>query len=234
MSESELNRLENEVDEARARLTSDLDRLRNPDMVSSFRADLMREVSGSKDEWIEKAKSATRDGARRVLEDLKDRAAANPLAATAIGAGVLWHLARHPPITSLLIGAGVFGLMRTNPEQPSAIVDRVSEIAGSVQEHATEWGSDARDASARVGEMASAMSAQIRNQVGERVALAGEVAQEATASFASGAGELAQRTKRVVDAMVPNEEGRDTLLLGGAMVAIAAAVGIAFQRRNEG
>jgi len=234
VSESELNRLENEVDEARARLTSDLDRLRNPDMVSSFRADLMREVSGSKDEWIEKAKSATRDGARRVLEDLKDRAAANPLAATAIGAGVLWHLARHPPITSLLIGAGVFGLMRTNPEQPSAIVDRVSEIAGSVQEHATEWGSDARDASARVGEMASAMSAQIRNQVGERVAVAGEFAQEATASFASGAGELAQRTKRVVDAMVPNEEGRDTLLLGGAMVAIAAAVGIAFQRRNEG
>ena len=234
MSESELNRLENEVDEARARLTSDLDRLRNPDMVSSFRADLMREVSGSKDEWIDKAKSATRDGARRVLEDLKDRAAANPLAAAAIGAGVLWHLARHPPITSLLIGAGVFGLMRTNPEQPSAIVDRVSEIAGSVQEHATEWGSDARDASARVGEMASAMSAQIRNQVGERVALAGEVAQEATASFASGAGEIAQRTKRVVDDMVPDGEGRDTLLLGGAMVAIAAAVGIAFQRRNEG
>jgi hypothetical protein len=234
VSESELNRLESEVEEARARLTSDLDRLRNPDMVSTFRTDLMREVSGSKDEWIEKAKSATRDGARRVLEDLKDRAAANPLAATAIGAGVLWHLARHPPITSLLIGAGVFGLMRTNPEQPSAIVDRVSEIAGSVQEHATEWGSDARDASARVGEMASAMSAQIRNQVGERVALAGEVAQEATASFASGAGELAQRTKRVVDDMVPDGEGRDTLLLGGAMVAIAAAVGIAFQRRNEG
>ena len=234
MSESELNRLESEVEEARARLTSDLDRLRDPDMVSTFRTDLMREVSSSKDEWIDKAKSATRDGARRVLEDLKDRAAANPLAAAAIGAGVLWHLARHPPITTLLVGAGVFGLMRTNPEQPSAIIDRVGEIAGSVQEHATEWGSDARDASARVGEMASAMSAQIRNQVGERVALAGEVAQEATASFASGAGELAQRTKRVVDDMVPNEEGRDTLLLGAAMVAIAAAVGIAFQRRNEG
>ena len=234
MSESELNRLESEVEEARARLTSDLDRLRDPDMVSTFRTDLMREVSSSKDEWIDKAKSATRDGARRVLEDLKDRAAANPLAAAAIGAGVLWHLARHPPITTLLVGVGVFGLMRTNPEQPSAIIDRVGEIAGSVQEHATEWGSDARDASARVGEMASAMSAQIRNQVGERVALAGEVAQEATASFASGAGELAQRTKRVVDDMVPNGEGRDTLLLGGAMVAIAAAVGIAFQRRNEG
>ena len=234
MSESELNRLEGEVEEARARLTSDLDRLRDPDMVSTFRTDLMREVGHSKDEWIDKAKSATRDGARRVLEDLKDRAAANPLAAAAIGAGVLWHLARHPPITTLLVGVGVFGLMRTNPEQPSAIIDRVGEIAGSVQEHATEWGSDARDASARVGEMASAMSAQIRNQVGERVALAGEVAQEATASFASGADQLAQRTKRVVDDMVPNGEGRDTLLLGGAMVAIAAAVGIAFQRRNEG
>jgi hypothetical protein len=234
MSESELNRFESEVEQARARLTSDLDRLRDPDMVSTFRTDLMREVSGTKDEWVDKAKNATRDGARRVLEDLKDRAAANPLAAAAIGAGVLWHLARHPPITTLMVGVGVFGLMRTNPEQPSAIIDRVGEIAGSVQEHATEWGSDARDASARVGEMASAMSAQIRNQVGERVALAGEVAQEATASFASGAGELAQRTKRVVDDIVPNGEGRDTLLLGGAMVAIAAAVGIAFQRRNEG
>lgn len=234
MSESELNRLESEVEEARARLTSDLDRLRNPDMVSTFRNDLVREISGSKDEWIDKAKSATRDGARRVLEDLKDRAAANPLAAAAIGAGVLWHLARRPPITTLLIGAGVFGLMRTDPEQPSAIVDRVGEIAGSVQEHAAEWGSDAREASARVGEMASEMAAQIKNQFGERVALAGEVAQEATASFASGASELAQRTKRVVDDMVPDEERRDTILLGAATVAIAAAVGIAFQRKNEG
>jgi hypothetical protein len=234
VSESELNRLESEVEEARARLTSDLDRLRNPDMVSTFKTDLMREAGNFKDEWIDKAKSATRDGARRILEDLKDRAAANPLAAAAIGAGVLWHLARHPPITTLLVGAGVFGLMRANPEQPSAIVDRVGEIAGSVQEQAREWASDAREASARIGEKASAMTAQISNQVGARVALAGEVAQEATASLASGAGELAQRTKRIVDDVVPNEEGRDTLLLGGAMVAIAAAVGITFQRRNQG
>jgi hypothetical protein len=34
--------------------------------------------------------------------------------------------------------------------------------------------------------------------------------------------------------MVPDEERRDTLLLGAATMAIAAAVGIAFQRRNEG
>lgn len=119
MSESELNRLESEVEEARARLTSDLDRLRDPDMVSTFRTDLMREVSSSKDEWIDKAKSATRDGARRVLEDLKDRAAANPLAAAAIGAGVLWHLARHPPITTTPFKIGRLILINVIKRIPS-------------------------------------------------------------------------------------------------------------------
>src|SRR5690349_16487635 len=126
MTDGELNRLEQEVELARTRLTVDLERLRAPETFASFKQTVVDEVRTSKDEWIEQGKTIATDRMRQVVDDLKNRAAANPLAAAAIGAGLLWHLSRRPPITSLLIGAGVFGLLRTDPRQPSAIEPWVS------------------------------------------------------------------------------------------------------------
>ena len=51
MTSGELNRLEREVEEARHRLTADLDRLRAPDTFSSFKDDLVSEARNAKDEW---------------------------------------------------------------------------------------------------------------------------------------------------------------------------------------
>jgi hypothetical protein len=65
-----------------------------------------------------KAREAAEDGAQRVLTELKERAAANPLAAA--GAGLAWRFIHRPPIATLLIGAGLFGLLRTPARNTTA------------------------------------------------------------------------------------------------------------------
>jgi hypothetical protein len=229
MTTGELNRLEGEVEEARNRLTADLDRLRAPDTFSNFKADLMQEARNAKDDWIGK----TKDAARHLLEDTKNRAAANPVAAAAIGAGLLWHLVRHPPITLLLVGAGVFSLLRTNPQQPSVAVDMISHV-GEVAQRATEkvgeWSADATEAAARAGEFAGSVKAK----VGEWTAQSRDTAEDGIANVTSNAQDLSRRVTQVASEVMRDDNERDNLLLGAATLAIVAAVGIAVQRRARG
>ena len=74
MSDGELNRLELEVEDARARLAADLNRLRAPETFAEFKRAVVDEVSHSKDEWIEQGKAIATDRARHLLDDLKRRA----------------------------------------------------------------------------------------------------------------------------------------------------------------
>ena len=120
MSDADLNTLECDVAQARARFADDLARLRSPDNLARFKDDLWAEARETKDELVDKTKEAAKDGAQRVLTELKERAAANPLAAAAIGVGLAWRLVHRPPIATLLIGAGLFGLLRTSAPQRSA------------------------------------------------------------------------------------------------------------------
>jgi vacuolar-type H+-ATPase subunit H len=106
---------EREVEFARAKLKRDFGTLRSPAIFSSFTDELKAQVLEVKDARIENAKEAVRTRAEGFVEDVKARAAANPAAALAIGAGIAWQLIRHPPITTLLIGAGVLSLWRTTP-----------------------------------------------------------------------------------------------------------------------
>src|SRR4029450_14055418 len=81
-----------------AKLASDLSILRSPQTYREFGAEL---------------KSNAKSAVQRAIDDLKERAAANPSAALAIGAGLGWRLIKHPPIATALIGAGVLSLWRT-------------------------------------------------------------------------------------------------------------------------
>jgi hypothetical protein len=233
MTTGELNRLERDVEEARNRLTADIDRLRAPDTFSNFKNDLASEAGNSRDEWIAKTKNAAQDGARRLFEEVKNRAAANPVATAAIGAGLLWHLVRHPPITSLLIGAGVFSLIRTSPQDPSVAADMISHAGGvarSVTEKVAEWSSDATEAAARAGELAGS----VKENLGEWTTQSRDVGQDAILNLASNAEDLAGRATHVVSEVIRDDRARDGLLLGAATLAIAAAVGMSYQRRAHG
>ena len=230
MTDGELNRLEHEVEDARARLTADLDRLRAPDSFAEFKQAVVGEVSRSKDEWIEQGKAIATDRARQLLEDLKNRAAANPVAAAAIGAGLLWHLSRHPPITSVLVGAGVFSLLRTDPRQPSSVGPVVAQAQRATQatsEKLSEWRAAASEAANQV----SAAAGSVKETVSDWVDRSRETAGEIATQVGNHVDDVGANFARGARAWNNDDQWRDPILLGVAATALAAALGIAFQRR---
>jgi chemotaxis protein histidine kinase CheA len=155
MSSLELDRLEEDVAKARERVVTDVARLRSPAAMAEFRADIGHTLS---------------DGAQRTVENLKNRAAANPAAVLAIAAGLLWRFARHPPIASLLVGVGLTSLLRTSSDSPpSPVVTRSGELLHAANERASELSEQARALTAQAREAAAATAATV-SQTAERVA----------------------------------------------------------------
>ena len=85
--------------------------------VARFKDDLWAEARETKDDLVDKAREAAEDGAQRVLTELKERAAANPLAAAAIGAGLGVAFHSPPADCDAADRAGLFGLLRTPAPQ---------------------------------------------------------------------------------------------------------------------
>jgi hypothetical protein len=237
MSGAELNALEREVEAARARVAGDLARLHSPATLSEFKGELLAEARQSKDQLLEKSSEYVKDTAQHVLSDLKGRAAANPAAALAIGAGLAWQLLRHPPIASILVGAGIFGLMKTRPDLDADIAAGVARQAHDVSTLVTErvqsWSAEAtqvaQEAAAKVVDSVS----ELADRVSETTATASEVARASVTQVAANASAAGQRVATDLAKGMPEKEVRDQLLLGGAALAIAAAIGIASQRRSQ-
>jgi vacuolar-type H+-ATPase subunit H len=193
MSKADLDELERDVEQARARFADDLARLRSPRNLSAFKDDLWAEATQTKDELIEKTKEAAKDGAQRLFTDLKERAAANPAAALAIGAGLAWRIAHRPPIASLLVGIGLVSLLRTSPPQNSKpymglydedppirrydengnLVSRASGLVESAKDRVQEWtdeaGNAARDTVTRIKETATSAADRVSEAARETV-----------------------------------------------------------------
>ena len=108
-----LKQCELEVEQARQKLSGDLAHLRAPENFSALAGDIKRDALETKDELVAQAKHAVESRVSDMVEDMKAKAAANPAAALMVGAGVAWYLLRHPPITTALVGCGLFSLLRT-------------------------------------------------------------------------------------------------------------------------
>jgi len=246
MTQTELDVLERDVEDARGRLRLDLARLRSPGAMARMKDDVTDRVTG-----------ATQDTAHRVLDEIKARASANPVAALAIGAGLAWRLARHPPIATLLVGAGLWGLLKTDPHQRYAGADfvaRTGEFAGVVKDTVSEkiesvsemvdelsrseLAAKAGELSGTVRQKAGELSGTVREKagalketVGQWSERTGEFATGAAADVSSTANAWAKDAPKLVSAAVQEvREDRDAYLLGAAALAIAAAVGISYQR----
>jgi hypothetical protein len=276
MSQVQLAALEREVEQARSRFAHDLTRLRSPATFSAFKDELVAE----KDELVDKAKSAAKDAAKRVFDDLKAKAVANPAATLAIGAGLAWRIARHPPVASLLVGIGLVSLLRTSASQDSqpymdlydedpearfrdkGLVSRASELAESVKEKVQAWTADAGGAAREAGAATRETVTQLTDKAQEWTAEASEAARDAVAQVTDKAASLTDKAASMADRasgtarqaatrisdkaavitdkastalrdVIPEQEARDRLLLGTAALAVAAAVGIAYQRRHQ-
>jgi hypothetical protein len=263
MSDRDLDRLQLEVEEARGRVIADIARLTAPGATTQLKRRMSSELQRSKDEWTAKAKEAATDRAYGILDEIKARAAANPAAALAIGAGLAWRLAHKPPIASLLVGAGLVGLLRTDPQRPragAAAAGRAIRMAGSAKERLDDWsggdprqrladlaetvkdrvgelGADARAAAAETREKAARMALEAGDAVLDASAATREAVERAGGNMRRRAHAARSRTVSGANALyrrVPGGEDRDKVLLGAAAVALAAALGVAYQRRANG
>jgi hypothetical protein len=218
-------------------VAGDLVRLRSPAALSELKGELLAEARQAKDQLLERSSDYGKETAQHLLSDLKGRAAANPAAALAIGAGLAWQLLRHPPIASILVGAGIIGLIKTRPDPDADFADGVArqaqEVSTLVAEQVQSWSEEAtyvaQGAAADIVDNVSALA----DRAAEAAANASEVARDSVAQVAANASATGKRVAAgVVDAM-PEKEVRDQFLLGAAAVAIAAAIGIASQRRSH-
>ncbi|TKB77728.1 MAG: hypothetical protein E5W81_14705 [Mesorhizobium sp.] len=241
MGEASLRELEHDVEAARARLAEHLSTLRSPNTLSEFTDELKQEALEAKDALVEKARSTAQSTAQGIVDDLKAKAAANPSAALVIGAGLAWRLLHRPPIATALIGAGLFSLLRT-PSIPdigeqvdhfSYATERLKEQAGELAEKVGELGAETAEAvKEQTTELAGAVKERVRdwsagtpNMIDDMRQTSGEAAQRVAAT--------AGRASSAVQGVMSDQETRDKLLLGAAGVAIAAAMALAYQRREQ-
>jgi hypothetical protein len=239
MSQADLNALEREVELTRARFADDLARLRSPRNLAAFKEDLWAQARETKDEMIDKTKEAAGDAARRILAELKARAAANPAAALALGAGLAWRLVHRPPIATLLVGVGLVGLLRTSPSQTkhdrgvAGLAAQTSALADAARRKVLDWGAQASDAAREVTTQIAEKVASAADRTSDALHDVGHTTRESVARVADNAAFVSDRASSRLRAAIPSRDDRDTYLLGAAALAVTAAVGIAFQRRAQ-
>jgi hypothetical protein len=227
MSAAELNALEREVELTRARFASDLARLRSPHNLAEFKEDLWARAREAKD---------------GVLAEVKARAAANPLAVATLAAGVAWRLFHRPPIATLLVGLGLVGLLRTSPSQadyakaedffdPQEWTSRTSAVADAAKQKVEDWSAQANEAAREAKTQVAETAASIAERASDALHDAGDIARDRVTRLADDAKSFSDQASARLHAAMPDRDDRDNYLLGAAALAVAAAVGIAFQRR---
>jgi hypothetical protein len=229
MSHAELDRLEGDVRGARRRLKSDLEVLRAPETFSSFKEEVLGEARQSRDDIVANVKEAATGRAERLIADIKERAAANPVAVGAIAAGAAWRILRKPPITTMLVGYGLISLWRTKPRQPAPgaeTVYRAADMATEAKQQVEQWGAKAGDA---LGRATDVIVPAVTETVQRWSTDVGEAVSQATTSAQSLVASGSQSLQRIVT----DKQERDKVLLGAAAVALTAALGLACLRRGD-
>ena len=232
MSPAELDRLEGDVQDARQRLKSDLEVLRAPETFSSFKEEVVSEARQSSNDAIANAKAGATGWSERLIAEIKERAAANPIAVGAIAAGIGWRIVRNPPITTMLVGYGLYSLFRTQPGQlaPGAqAVYQAADAAVAAKEQVQQWSKEAGDAAAEATGSVQAVAANVSESALRLGAEAGERVTAAAASLQATATSGSQTVRR----MAADRQQWDKVLLGAAAVSLTTAVGLVWLRRAE-
>jgi hypothetical protein len=138
-------------------------------------------------------KSSAAQAASEVLDNVKARIAANPVAALAVGAGIAWRLYRHPPIASLLVGTGIAALLRTDPQQPALGAQGLRRARRTIRATTSDLQESAaarhlRDGASRVGATLEGVVPAVQ-QAGQK---AGDLASTSAHTVAEVASTAAQ------------------------------------------
>jgi hypothetical protein len=218
-----LQQLEREVEAARAKLAGDLSTLRSPATLTDFTESVKEEALDAKNALVDKATASARSVLDDMLDTVKAKAAANPTAVLAIGAGIAWRLIHRPPIASALIGAGLLSLLRTEPARVNGHTDAEYIEYGKrrLRRQATDFAETVRD-------RATAAGAALQNKAGELADAAKDRAQQLRADAQEAAhealGAARQGVRRLsADAESAAYDAADDLRARGAALADRAS-----------
>jgi hypothetical protein len=232
MSETELIKLERDVIQARARFAGDLAVLRSPDTVADFKDDVQAKAMGIKDDLMNKARTSVTETTNEFIADLKGRANANPGAVLAIGAGLAWHFVRNPPITSALLGYGLWSLLRTTPApEGEGFGPRAVELAHATRDKVEDLRAQASEAVSHLADQATATADQVSTSVRRTVhnvqdaamAAAGSVREtvhDAQDAAMAAAGRVSTTTRDTASQL-----RRESASLGDKASALAGSAG---------
>ena len=243
--DKDLAELERDVEQSRARLAADIARLRAPETFESARQSVINSIAGYRDDAID----AVQTRASSFIDGVKAKAAANPAAAAAILAGIAWRLYRSPPIASLLVGAGIAALARTDPNDdsltPARLAQRAAHRAHELKERAAAQIAEMTEGA--VGSVQEKLQGKLQGKLHEwsstkrrRTAL-GDASPSDRSS--SQAGFLSDPYQDSPEVYAPahslfderkNRQRRDAYLLGFAALALGAAIGVARRREAPG
>jgi uncharacterized protein YjbJ (UPF0337 family) len=254
MTQGELDVLEREVEDARGRLRIDLARLRSPGTVARMKDDVTDRVTGAAQDKahgvldeIKARASANPVAALAIGAGLAWRLARHPPIATLLVGAGLWGLLKTNPHERY---AGADFVARTgefagavketvsekiNELSHSDLAAKAGELSGTVKQKAGELSDAVREKAGELGgtvrEKAGQLGGTVREQVGAWSSRTGDFASEAAADVSSTANTWSKDGSRLVSAAVHEvREDRDAYLLGAAALAIAAAIGISYQR----
>ena len=167
-----LDRLEREVEHARARLADDLARLRDPSTIARAKSELKTQATHYKDRIVSSAKESAAQQGDGWRDALMDKARENPTAVAAIAAGLGWHLYKHPPITLLLVGGGLASLFAGRGDEHRTVDDGfMGRVQGfnrtthQMTETASEWMEEAKEATYEMADDARKLSEQASAQM---------------------------------------------------------------------
>lgn len=195
MSDPTLHQLEREVEVARAKLIDDLTTLRSPATFSEFTSALKHEAIDIKDVLVDKARASVQSTFEGLIEEVKARAAANPAATLAIGAGIAWRLIKHPPIATALVGAGLYSLFRTSPTPFNSTErrDYLTQAKTRLGEQATDFAETVKERAVEMGAATAEKAGELVSNVRDRASAMGETATDKAAEIAGSVKETAQQ-----------------------------------------
>jgi hypothetical protein len=255
MTYASLHQLEREVETARAKLASDLSALRSPAASAQFTATLKQEATSGLQSTVHslvediKGRAAANPAAvLAICAGIAWRLVRHPPIATAlIGAGLLSLFRTSPARTNGRAPADYFSHAKTRlQEQAGKVADmateqaaalggsvtqKTSELAATAKERVQEWTAEAKSFATQtasdLAQRTAAMSSRVSGAVGDAAESARSNSASAASDFAAATSDWSRQAHETVNDL----ENKDKLLLGTAAIAVAAAIGIALQRR---
>jgi hypothetical protein len=113
------------------------------------------------------------------------------------------------------------------------VTERATDMAGNVAEHASDLAQTVREKADDVRHQAHDLRAQASDAIGASTASMAHRTQIAFNDARRAVGDVSSRAVSMTNRVVGDADTRDALLLSAAGLAVAAALGIAYQRRAD-